>query len=217
MNPHLNLFYFFNDHEQQRIEDNLSRAFSLCLKYDGMFLENVVQEVMPTEVYEQNFSIYHPNQMLEINLQVRARELGGFQRVIAVACSGTKILNFEGIEPSAADDPIADLCLKLNDTCIIFEFKRTDENCAAQLLGQALAIKNACGGDAVITTVDLCWPKIVLIALRVLSIQKQMSAENFLTKDFAAFLELHHPEWFPVRCLKSIPFPATDDDPNHHH
>ena len=42
MNLHLNIFHFFDGRDKQYIEDNLSRAFALCLKNDGMFLDHVL-------------------------------------------------------------------------------------------------------------------------------------------------------------------------------
>jgi hypothetical protein len=217
MNRHLNLFHFFDGRDKQFIEDNLSRAFALCLKNDGMFLDHVLRMVLGTSLYEQSFSIDHPDRIISVDLQVNANALEGYRCIIAVACSGEAVEKFDGIEPRVTEGPITDVVLRLNDICVIFEFKRTNENCAAQLLGQAEVVRQACGGDADVIPVDLCWPKIVQVALTVLSVQKQMSNENSLTKDFAAFLESRYPEWFPVRCLKSIPFPSSDNDPNHHY
>jgi hypothetical protein len=37
---HLNLFEFFNGTQLEYYEDNLSRAFALCLRYDTLFLDS---------------------------------------------------------------------------------------------------------------------------------------------------------------------------------
>jgi hypothetical protein len=40
MNRHLNIFNFFNGGGLDYLEDNLSRGFALCLKYDSIDLQN---------------------------------------------------------------------------------------------------------------------------------------------------------------------------------
>jgi hypothetical protein len=49
MNHHLNLFNFFNGREAEYLEDNLSRAFALCLLHDPLFLDRVLSEVLNAE------------------------------------------------------------------------------------------------------------------------------------------------------------------------
>lgn len=96
---------------------------------------------------------------IEIDLQNRVNELEGFNNIIAVACSGKEIINFENINSRETDSPITDVCLILNDTCILFEFKKTDEDCVAQLKCQADKVKQNCSEDTVIKYKDLSWNK----------------------------------------------------------
>ena len=225
MNTHLNIFKFFNNNDIQFYEDNLSRAFALCLKNDSVFLDHILRNVLGDgkgvsgrrDLYEQNFSIDDPAENLLIDLQVNANTLSGFKTVVAVACSGTEVGGFNETESRKTEEPITDVLIKLNDTCVVFEFKRTNEDCVAQLKGQAEAIVVACEGDAEIIYVDLCWSNIVKIVLRVLSLQKHLGHQNPFILDFAQFLEFKHAEWFPVRCLSSILFPKGGDDPNNQH
>lgn len=214
MNPHLNIFRFFNSQEEHHLEDNLSRAFSLCLKYDAVFLDKVLQSVLPKEKYDQLFDTDFPDYEIEIDLQTRVNELNGFTTVIGVACSGTEVAEFKDVIPRETDSPETDVCIRVNDTCLVFEFKRTSENCAAQLKGQVekIIINNpGLPGHFV----DLSWGKIIRILLNVASLQKQLNSENPFTRDFLGFLEGFPADWFPTRRLANIPFPKDTDDPNY--
>lgn len=99
-------------------------------------------------------------------------------------------------------------------TCILFEFKRTSENCAGQLKCQASrVVQNSPGGN--LAFVDLSWTKIIRILLNASSIQKQINSENYFTSDFLGFLEGFPADWFPSRRLGNISFPNGARDPNY--
>lgn len=216
MNRHLNIFNFFNGSNLDYLEDNLSRAFALCLKYDSVFLDKVLKSVLPEQKYSELFNTDYPDYKIEIDLQNRASGLEGFSDIIAVACSGKEILDFETVQARETDSPETDVCIVINDACILFEFKRTSEDCAAQLKCQAEKVKRNCSEDVRIEYRDLSWSKIVRILLNVSSLQKQIHTENPFTSDFIKFLE-NFPQWFPSRLLKNIPFPKAENDPNQYY
>jgi hypothetical protein len=213
MNRHLNIFNFFNGSGADYLEDNLSRAFALCLKYDPVFLDKVLKAVLPESNYTDLFNTDFPDYQIKIDLQNRTTDLENFNKIIAVACSGMEVTEFEGVIQRETETPETDVSIVINDTCIIFEFKRTAEDCAAQLKCQAEKIKANCSGDPGVIYQDLSWGKIVRMLLNVSSLQKQINAENPFTSDFIKFLE-NFPEWFPSRLLRNIPFPKNEDDPN---
>jgi hypothetical protein len=216
MNRHLNIFNFFNGSNADFLEDNLSRAFALCLKYDPIFLDKVLKSVLPETNYTDLFNTDYPDYNINIDLQNRTSDLENFSRIIAVACSGKEITEFETVSPRETEFPETDVSIIINDTCIIFEFKRTGEDCAAQLKCQAEKIKANYSGDAIINYKDLSWSKIIRILLNVSSLQKQINAVNPFTSDFIKFLE-NFPQWFPSRFLRNIPFPKGEDDPNYYY
>lgn len=115
MNPHLNIFKFFNGNDEHHLEDNLSRAFALCLKYDGIFLDKVLQFVLPAEKYKQLFDRDFPDYEIEIDLQTHVNELADFATIIGVACSGAEILDFDDVELRETDSPETDVCVRIND------------------------------------------------------------------------------------------------------
>jgi hypothetical protein len=215
MDRHLNIFTFFNANDEDYLEDNLSRAFALCLKYDSVFLDKILQFVLSEETYSALFNTDFPDYKIEIDLQNRVSELEGFGRIIAVACSGKEIGDFDNVVARETDSPETDVSIIINDTCILFEFKRTGEDCAAQLKCQAEKIKRNCFPETTLLFKDLAWHKIVKILLNVSSLQKQIHAENPFTNDFIRFLERRFPQWFPVRPLRNISFPKDETDPNY--
>lgn len=214
MDRHLNIFNFFNANNEDYLEDNLSRAFALCLKYDSVFLDKILQFVLSEDTYSTLFNTDYPDYKIEIDLQNRVNELEGFAKVVAVACSGKEILNFENVVARETDSPETDVCIIINDTCVVFEFKRTSEDCAAQLVCQAERIRQNCLPETTLEYVDLSWAKIVKILLNVISLQKQINTKNPFSEDFIRFLERKFPQWFPSRLLQNISFPKDESDPN---
>jgi len=216
MDRHLNIFDFFNNHDYEYYEDNLSRGFALCLKYDTVLLDNILRNILDSEIYSELFNTDYPDYQIKIDLQKRPSELENFSRIIAVACSGGEIdfNNIENIDSRQINNPETDLCLEINDTCIIFEFKRTIEDCSAQLKCQAETVQENCPLGTDIFYVDFNWKKIVKSLLNVLSLQNQINSENQFTVDFVRFIEKRHPEWFPNRLLLNISFPQTDEEPS---
>lgn len=218
MDRHLNIFDFFNNKQLEYYEDNLSRAFAICLKYDTVFLNSILREVLNIKQYNLLFNTDFPDYRIEIDLQVKPNELEGITEIIAVACSGIKI-DFDKISQlsqKTTSEPITDLCIKINDICLIFEFKRTNEDCSAQLKNQVDKIEEN-NTDALVNYMDLNWSKIIKIGLNTLSIQRQINTENPFLIDFITFLENKHPKWFPLRLLYNTPFPHSDNDPNNYH
>jgi len=213
MNRHLNIFNFFNGSNTDYLEDNLSRGFALCLKYDSVFLDKVLKLVLFDNKYSELFNSDLPDYKIEIDLQNRVNELEGFSKIIAVACSGKEVLDFENVDARETDSPETDVCVIINDICILFEFKKTSEDCAAQLKCQAEKVKQNCP-EAEIEYKDLSWNKIIRIILDVSPLQKQ--TENPFTSDFVKFLE-NFPHWFPSRLLRNVPFPKDEADPNYYY
>jgi hypothetical protein len=165
MNRHLNIFNFFNGSNIDYLEDNLSRAFALCLKYDNVFLDKVLKYVLPDNKYSELFNSDFLDYKIEIDLQNRVNELEGFSKIIAVACSGKEVLNFENVDARETNSPETDVCIIINNICILFEFKKTSEDCAAQLKCQAEKVRRNCP-EAKIEYKDLSWNKITDITQR---------------------------------------------------
>ncbi|MBK9154175.1 MAG: hypothetical protein IPM25_08160, partial [Chloracidobacterium sp.] len=183
--------------------------------HDSVFLDKVLRHVLTSKKYDELFNTDYPDHQIEIDLQIRVSELSGFTTVVGVTCSGTEIVDFDSIEPRETNSPATDVCIKIGDTCIVFEFKRTGENCAAQMKSQVSKI-SADDKSAVRNYVDFSWNRIIATLLTGASMQKQLNAENPFSRDFIRFLEGFPADWFPSRRLVNIPFPneLVDHDSN---
>jgi hypothetical protein len=212
MNSHLNLFKFFNDNENHHYEDNLSRAFAICLKNDLVLLDRVLNEILDNETYKYLFSNDFPDYFIDIDLQKTPEKFGTHTKIFGIASSTlrTDVNSILTVIPNNTIKPEIDLSIEIKDVCIIFEFKRVSIDCSAQLKRQVDAIKQETSPDAKISFKDLNWEKIVEIMQNVLSFQRQMNSENIFTLNFSKYLEQKSPQWFPIRLLKEISFPNND-------
>ena len=71
MNHHLNLFRFFNESDEKEfIENNLSRAFSICLSNNGFFLSEYIKGIVSQEDYDYLFSSISEDAKYSIDLQI---------------------------------------------------------------------------------------------------------------------------------------------------
>ena len=66
MDKHLNLFRFFNGGAYEFWEDNLSRAFAICLKNDATFLSFILRNILDSEIYSQTLNSEFPNSYINI-------------------------------------------------------------------------------------------------------------------------------------------------------
>lgn len=213
MNRHLNIFNFFNGSNLDYLEDNLSRAFALCLKYDEVFLHKILKFVLSNDKYSEVFDNKSAGCKIEVDLQNRVNELKDFENIIGVACSGIEIIDFENTVARETNSPETDVCVFINETCVLFEFKKTSEDCAAQLKCQVENVKQNCPKTVKTRYLDLSWNKIIRI---ILDISSQRQKENPFTADFVKFLE-NFPHWFPTRLMRNIPFPKDEADPNYYY
>jgi len=142
LNHHLNLFNFFNGREAEYLEDNLSRAFALCLLHDPLFLDRVLGKVLAAEDYQLLSQESWISRDINIDVQLVASSFEGYQKVYAVGASPQE-MNLElidGYAASGAADPITDVSVALGDILVIFEFKVSRVDPGQQLKGQAEAI-----------------------------------------------------------------------------
>ena len=94
VNPHLNLFQFFNeDSSTQFIENNLSRALALCLKHDSCFLSKFI-EAIATQADSKYVLDWLSTHLLDLDIQKKMRdvEVESFKTVYAVAITGDQEL-----------------------------------------------------------------------------------------------------------------------------
>ena len=71
MNHHLNFFRFFNESDEKEfIENNLSRAFALCLKTSGFFLNEFIKDIVSDEDHRYLFGTLTSDTKCAIDIQI---------------------------------------------------------------------------------------------------------------------------------------------------
>ena len=135
-NHHLNLFrYFHESHETQFIENNLSRAFAICLQQDLLFFSEYLRGILDDEDYDYLFSHYDEDSKYTIDLQLDTNsiELSDVKKIYAITMTGDEHLNMNDFLQLKAngqkDKNITDIWMVIKDMVFVIEVKRTNENC----------------------------------------------------------------------------------------
>lgn len=212
MNTHLNLFKTYTkENKEKQLENDLTRALAICLLENNMFLHGLLKTILKEAVYNNIFSNFEGKSNLKIDIQKRVNELEGFDKIYAVSVSGFKMNTDSFYKQNYTDEyvPITDMVISVDNVVIVFEVKRDNTNCTAQLYNQALNTLKTSDKDAVVdrnsvTAVDLCWSKIAELSLKINNFQKSTNNSSRFLNDFIAFIRNHNYRWFPELPLASI-------------
>ena len=207
----MNLFrHFHESHETQFIENNLSRAFTICLQQDLLFFSEYLREIISPEDYYYLFSHYDKDSKYIVDLQLDTSniELSGIKKIYAVAMTGDEHLNMKDfLELNAngqKDKNITDIWILIKDIVFVIEVKRTNENCKQQLYNQIFPLMES-NADVAVEPVNFSWPHTLRIMERIANI-RQMRADNSLfVTDFLSLCERRYPEWFPSKPFHLLP------------
>ena len=108
MNNRLNIFRFFNEStEKEFIENNLSRAFSLCLTNNSLFLNEYIKGIIKPDDYEYLFASISSDTKCVIDIQIDTAniEKENYRTVYAVAMTSDSKLKMDDFfsQPEHAD------------------------------------------------------------------------------------------------------------------
>src|ERR1039457_4481582 len=137
MNHHLNIFRFFNESDEgEFIENNLSRAFALCLKTNGFFLNEFIKGIVSEEDHRYLFGTLTSDTTCVIDIQIDsgAIEKENYRTVYAVAMTTDRQLDMSDFfrQPEFGEKKnITDVFIGIKDIAIIVEVKRSSEDCKA--------------------------------------------------------------------------------------
>ncbi len=217
MDRHLNIFRFFNEStDKEFIENNLSRAFSICLTNNSFFLNEYIQNIVSEEDYEYLFSSISSDTKYSLDIQIDTATIDkeSFKTVYAVAMTSDRNLNMDDflIQPKYSDKKnITDIIISIKDIAIIIEVKRTGEDCKAQLYNQVLPfIKDKC----VVKPKKYSWQEVVKLMEKVKHLQHLVAQNSVFINDFLEFSEIKYPEWFEPKPFNVIPFAGQGRTPN---
>ena len=144
MNKHLNLFRTFNlQQNQEYIENNLSRAFVLCLQNDNLLFHEFLKDVLDDIDYQKVFSYSQEGGDITAELQqpITNINIAEYSKVYGLTLTSDRLdlKGFDNLEFNKSDKykPITDITIDLNgEVLIVIEVKRTNEDCQQQLFNQ---------------------------------------------------------------------------------
>jgi hypothetical protein len=221
MNHHLNIFRFFNEStEKEFIENNLSRAFALCLTSNGFFLNEYIKGIVSGEDYQYLFSSISSDTKCVIDIQIDTAtiEKENFNTVYAVAMTADRKLNMDDFfaQPQLSDKKnITDILITIKDIAVVIEVKRSGEDCKAQLFNQVLPfVEDSVKNKIEIKPKSYSWQDVVKLLERVKHVQQLASQNSIIINDFLELSEVRYPEWFEPKPFNTIHFLVHGTTPN---
>jgi len=209
MNHHLNLFRFFNESAiTEFIENNLSRAFSICLTNDSFFFSEYIKAIVTPEDYDYLFSSITEDAKYALDMQIDTStiEKESFTKVYAVAMTSDKNLVMDDFfsQPDLGDKKnITDIIISIKDIAVIIEVKKTGEDCKAQLYNQVLPFIKE---NYTVIPMKFSWQEIVRLMEKVKHVQQLMSQNSIFITDFLQLSEIKFPHWFEPKPFNVLHF-----------
>lgn len=218
MNHHLNIFRFFNEStEKEFVENNLSRAFSICLTNNSFFLNQYIQAIVSSADYEYLFSSISEDTKYSIDIQVDTTtiEKESFGKIYAVAMNSDKALSMDDFfqQPEFGyKKNITDIIISIKDIAIIVEVKRTGEDCKAQLYNQILPFIKE---NYKVIPKRFSWQETVKLMEKIKHVQHLVSQSSVFINDFLQLSEIRFPDWFEPKPFNVLPFSSQHGSINH--
>ncbi len=218
MNAHLNLFRFFSDGgSDPTLENNLSRGLALVFRNDPAMLIEFMRMVVPVEVYEQSVENLTSDDKIDIDLQVPASGLEGFEHIVGVTLTPERLDLTGDVFAEGAEKPIIDIRITVRNIVVIIEVKLQQIDCFAQLQNQILKATEKYEPHQFNSyTRSLSWADVVELFQKIHSYHMSLGSPNIFVQDYIEFLSANFPTWFPVRNFSYLAFATDDKDPNFH-
>ncbi len=206
-NKHLNLFRFFNESEDPlHIENNLSRAFVICLEQEPTFLYLFLKDILQENDFKRVLESTSGQDSVEIDIQCRITDIdiSEITQIYAVAMTEREFEPelFNKILPrNAVVDPITDIYISFRDILIIIEVKRTAEDCLAQLKGQLNAILGTIQSEQAIEPlfISFCWKKVIKYCEEINHLHKMMGNNFSYCGEFLQLIENRFNHWIGIK------------------
>jgi hypothetical protein len=209
MNQHLNIFRFYNESsEREFIENNLSRAFAICLTNNSLFLYEYIKLIVTADDFDYLFSSIGENEQYSIDIQIDTATLEkvSYSKVYAVAMTTDKHLDMADFfsQPDFGEKKnITDIIISIKDIAIIIEVKRTGEDCKAQLFNQVLPFIKE---NFTVVPVKHSWQETIKLLEKINHLQILSRQHSVFISDFLQLSEIRFPEWFEPKPFNVLPF-----------
>jgi len=213
MNSHLNVFKTYTkENRVYQLENDLTRAFAICMQEDSLFFHEILKFIFDnTNHFLELFDDLESKNSIEISIQRDASSITEFEKIYAISLSES-IMNdnhFWNQNHENLYDPICDIVIQINNVAIIIETKRNGVDCTSQLYNQVYNIcrKNNIPREEMkkmISPLDLNWPKLMNIAVKVYSFENSTGIPNRFLSDFISLVKGHNFRWLPEPAIVSL-------------
>lgn len=212
-NHHLNLFRFFNESDQKQfIENNLSRAFAICLQNNSLLFSEFIKTLVDVSEYESLFNIIDKDTQCLIDIQVdpsSSIELESYTKVYAIALTSETIDMGDFLTQPKYDDKRnrTDIFIGIKDIAFVIEVKKHGENCKAQLYNQIVPFINNERDPSKQTEIiakSVSWQQITRLMENTRNVQRLTQQHSPFLSDFLGLSERQFPHWFNPKPFNSI-------------
>lgn len=198
-NEHLNIFHHYSQNGSIPIENNISRGLAIVFQEYPTFLLMFLNKI-GSQIDEHKEAITIDGEYY-VNFQKRVSDFSCPDNIVGVSLTAKKGLgetwdNTQNRETT--DDPITDISIEFNDTIIIIEVKRTDEDCNGQLKEQ---ISKIIDDNTNVINAHFTWTDIIEMLETYHSIA---SKEDRIIDDYYHHICYCFPQWCPVKNLANI-------------
>ena len=215
MKSHLNIFNTHTNVNQIfQPENDLTKAFAISLQEDPLFFHEVFKEIVNgTNIYNELFESLNNETFINIDIQKRASQILNFDHIFAISLSDSEFGDFWEQNDNQSFDPICDLVIQVNNIVLVFETKRDNVSCTAQLYNQILNIINSESAThdfnkknygKIITPIDFNWSKLMAIAYKVSNFERTMNSQNRFLSDFISLVKHHNFRWLPEQSISTL-------------
>ncbi|SDC23776.1 hypothetical protein [Pedobacter soli] len=222
MNQHLNIFRYYNEsNSSEFIENNLSRAFAICLESDTLFFSKYIQAIVEKDDYDYLFNHYEDGSVYQIDLQVNTNslEVSGLKKVYAVAMTADRNLDmgdFLSLEASVSKEiNLTDVLITIKDIAIVIEVKRNTFDCKQQLFDQVVPLVSS-GQQISVVPVNFSWKHTMVLMEQVANLMQFRGGRSRMLDDFIALAEIRYPYWFSSRPFHQLPSLADSSQKSVH-
>lgn len=219
MNQHLNIFRFYNEaYSKEFIENNLSRAFAICLMNNSLFLNEYIKSIVISEDFEYLFNSIGENEQWFVDMQIDtvAMDMVGYKKVYAVAMTTDKQLTMSDFFTQRnldASKSITDIMITIKDVAIVIEVKRTGEDCKEQLYNQVYPFIKA---GITVEPRNHSWQETIRMLERINHLQKLSKQPSVFVNDFLQLSEIRFPHWFEPKPFNVLSFSNQYGTAKHH-
>ncbi|SFO69889.1 hypothetical protein SAMN05428949_6234 [Chitinophaga sp. YR627] len=216
MNHHLHLFNFYHESEEPKfIENNLTRAFALCLKHDPVLLYAFLREVLSPEDYNFLFYVHEKDTSIDFDMQIETSTLvDETRKLYAIGLTDTTAReDWTGIEKDIDvinKMNITDLVISIKDIKIIFEVKRTGEDCKEQLRQQIAPFTYK--QHIQVTPMHYTWSDMLHLIEQISNFYTYNGQSNQFINSFLQLVKARFSHWVPTKPFKFQPFFKDSSD-----